>query len=305
MIHIFVLNPYAGRGNFAEELRNKLERIEGLKYFIFNTRNAGYETELVRKIRKVFDDEELRFYCCGGSGTFCNMLNGIDDFSRVELAFYPCGLTNDFLKVYGPDQQKFFDIENLIHGEVHLIDYIKSNHGLALNTLSVGLDSKILENVRDYHFLSLFGKNVPYMLGFFNAMFFAKPQEYEIYVDDSKYEGAMSQIIFGNGNSIGGIIRFSEDNRVGDGSASFMIGPDRKGLRVLPIIRNMRRNRFNKYYNNVILGNCQNIRIRRIDGVPFQIDLDGEMQPEQTEWIATIVHKGLKFVVPKGVKAND
>lgn len=305
MIHIFVLNPYAGRGSFAEELRTKLERIDGLKYFIFNTRNAGHETELVRKIRKVFDDEELRIYCCGGSGTMRNIIDGIDDFSHIEVAFYPCGLTNDFLKVFGSDAEKFNNLENLIKGEVTLVDYIKTNHGIALNTLSVGLDSKLCRNVVEYRFLSVFGKNVPYVFGFINAMFFSKPQEYEIYVDEKKYETTMSQLVYGNGICIGGVIYFSDDRRVGDGQATYILGPSRGGIKLAKLVGYMTKRKLDKVKKVTINGNCQKIRIKRMDGQPFQVNLDGEMMPEQEEWTATIVNKGLKFVVPKGVKIND
>ena len=35
----------------------------------------------------------------------------------------------------------FYDIDALIDGDVVNIDYIKTNHGVALNTFSLGLDS--------------------------------------------------------------------------------------------------------------------------------------------------------------------
>ena len=54
MLHIFIINPFAGDKTFADDLRTKLSSIEGLDYFVFNTRYAGYETELVRKILHIF-----------------------------------------------------------------------------------------------------------------------------------------------------------------------------------------------------------------------------------------------------------
>ena len=43
MTHIFIINPYAGSKTFADDLRTKLNSIEGLNFFVFNTRYAGYE----------------------------------------------------------------------------------------------------------------------------------------------------------------------------------------------------------------------------------------------------------------------
>ena len=110
MIHIFIVNPYAGKGAFADDLRLKLSRIEGLNYFVFSTRYKGHETELVKEIQDIFENEKLRFYCCGGSGTMRNMLNGFEKLDDAEIAFFPCGLTNDFLKMFDKDEARFHDI---------------------------------------------------------------------------------------------------------------------------------------------------------------------------------------------------
>ena len=113
MTHIFIINPFAGHQTFADDLRTKLAKVKNLDYFVFNTRYKGYETELVRKILHIFEGEKLRFYCCGGSGTMRNMLNGFDSLDDVEVAFFPCGLTNDFLKNFGKDESRFHNIEEL------------------------------------------------------------------------------------------------------------------------------------------------------------------------------------------------
>ena len=62
-----------------------------------------------------------------------NMLNGLDDFSNVEVAFFPCGMTNDFLKVLG-GEEPFKNIDALINGKTVPVDYIKTNYGVAINT---------------------------------------------------------------------------------------------------------------------------------------------------------------------------
>ena len=89
MTHIFIINPFAGHQTFADDLRTKLAKVKNLDYFVFNTRYKGYETELVRKILHIFEGEKLRFYCCGGSGTMRNMLNGfsnvLNDLNREDV----------------------------------------------------------------------------------------------------------------------------------------------------------------------------------------------------------------------------
>lgn len=302
MIHIFIVNPYAGQKTFADDLRQKLSEIQGLKYFVFNSRYAGYERDVVKKIQNIFQDEKLRFYCCGGSGTMRNMLNGFDDLSQAEVAFFPCGLTNDFLKVFG-EEERFRQIEELIYGDVIAVDYIRTNHGIALNTFSVGLDSILLNKLEEYRITSVFGKQMPYVLGLAYAMFAAKPQEYEIYLDDTKVEGIFAEIFFGNGHVLGGNLHFSEPACVNDGSGSYVIAPNWHGFGTIPVIRALSKKNFERLEKIARCGVCEKIRIRRKDGTAFTMNFDGELVRDVSQWEAEIVKQGLHLVVPKGVTA--
>lgn len=305
MIHIFIINSYAGQQGFAETLRGRLDKLDGFQYFIFNTKEAGFETELVRKVQKIFMDEELRIYSCGGSGTFMNVINGINDFSRVELAFFPCGLTNDFLKTFGKDAKKFDDIDNLIYGDIVLCDYIKSDNSVAINTVSCGFDLNLCKSIEEFRYLSIFGKNIPYSLSVVNSMFFSKLDDYEISIDGEKLVGVMSQIILGNGNCIGGNIHFTSDNKTGDGKGTYMIMPSKSRFSLFRLLSKMKKSDFEKVEAESFHGFWEKVSIKRRDGVPFKVNFDGEMQNEQAEWNFRIINKGLKLVVPKGVKINE
>ncbi|MDD6812743.1 MAG: diacylglycerol kinase family protein [Lachnospiraceae bacterium] len=302
MIHIFIVNPYAGLKTFSDELREKLSGFKGLNYFIFNTRCKGYEQELVKKVQNIFQDEKLRFYCCGGSGTMRNMLNGFENLENVEVAYFPCGLSNDFLKVFGKDEKRFYQIEELIEGDVITVDYIKTNHGVALNTFSLGLDSNTDKKMNDYRIAGAFGKEIPYILSLLYALFRSRPEEYIVYLDDQRVEGRLSEVVFGNGHVLGGNLYFAEESDVGDGKGIYTLGPNRMGLAMLPVIQALlsrQKDRLEKY---CICGMCSRIRIRRKDGVPFAVNCDGELSIGMREWTATIVKQGLHLVVPKGVK---
>ncbi|MCH5250346.1 MAG: hypothetical protein J1E98_10450 [Lachnospiraceae bacterium] len=301
MKHIFILNPYAGNTMFAENLREKLSQIKGLDYFVFITRYAGYETELVKKICHYFADEKLRFYCCGGSGTMRNMLNGFEDLSEAEVAFFPCGLTNDFIKCFGGKQKHFYRIEELINGDVISVDYIRTNEGVALNTLSMGMDSNYATKMESYRMASIFGKHIPYILALLYVILISKPQEYEIYIDGKKHEGRFTEILIGNGCVLGGSIRFIRKANVTDGKVVYMI-VNNKGLR--PLVASLARKDYHGIQKYAELGLCESIRIRRKDGSPVVMNFDGELVQNVSDWEAQVVHKGLKFVVPKGGSIN-
>ncbi len=303
MIHIFIINPFAGHQTFADDLRTKLSTYDNLEYFVFNTRYKGYETELVKKILHIFEGEKLRFYCCGGSGTMRNMLNGFDDFSNVEVAFYPCGLTNDYLKVYGKEQERFRNIDELINGDVIDIDYIKTNHGIALNTLSTGLDSNCQTKMDQYRSLRIIGDKMPYTLAIMYSIFVSKPLEYNVIIDDNEYTSTFSEIYFGNGFVLGGNIFFAEHTCSNDGKALTCLSFEkRRGLPLATAIMNLMKKKFSKVEKKMNFGEAKTISIRRTDNQPFTINFDGELVFDVTECKGEIVHKGLRFVVPEGVR---
>ncbi|MBQ7782723.1 MAG: hypothetical protein IJ368_02010 [Oscillospiraceae bacterium] len=302
MIHIFIINSFAGQKMFAEELREQLSTLTGLEYFVFNTRYEGYETILVQKILKIFEGRKLRFYCCGGSGTMRKMLDGFDDISTAEVAFYPCGLTNDFLKMFGDAKERFYDIKELIYGDVIEIDYIKSNLGIALNTLSTGLDSNCVDKMNDYRILRFINTNLPYTFATFYSIFISKVLEYEVTLDNVSYIDKFAEIFIGNGCIFGGNMHFAEKTCINDGKAIYRLAGNKRGFDIIPTLLALIGKKYHELPELMQMGECSNWRIKRTDNSPFTINLDGDLIKNITLCEASIVRKGLHFVVPKGVK---
>lgn len=302
MVHIFIVNPYAGKKTFADDLRNKLKNIRNLNYFVFNTRYAGYEMELIRKIQRIFDGEKLRFYCCGGSGTMRNILNGFDNLRDVEVAFFPCGLSNDFLKVFGDSEKRFYQIEELINGDVIEVDYIKTNYGIALNTVSTGLDSHSQTKMEDYRILTIFGRELPYTFSLLSALLFSKNNRYKITIDDKEeVTDEFTELFFGNGYVLGGSLNFDNDACVNDGKGVFSLVYGCKNFKRFSLILAVADKNFKKADKQMRRGYCEKIRIQREDGSPFVINHDGELTQDVNVLEAQIIKKGLRLVVPKGV----
>lgn len=305
MLHIFIINPYAGDMTFSNKLREKISKIPDLPYFIFNTRNAGYESEIVGKIQHFFPEEQLRFYCCGGSGTMRHMLNGFESFDNVEIAFFPCGLTNDFLKVFGEEEKRFSDLEELVYGEVVDIDYIRTNHGVALNTLSFGMDTDFNEKLKNWQILKAFGGNVPYLLAMLHSLVLTKSLDYEIQIDDTPVKDEMiSEFFFGNGFMLGGFLHFDDKADIRDGMGLCRYLRERTGIRNIPVAMALALSDQKKLasYTDVETKFCEKLSIRRKDGTPFGLSFDGEMVYDITSCEAEIVKQGLHLVVPKGVR---
>lgn len=304
MTHIFIVNPYAGNKTFANDLRKKLEEIPNLHYFIFSTRSEGDEITLVKRVLHIFENEKLRFYSCGGSGTMKNILNGLHEagvIDHTEVAFYPCGLTNDFLKVFSELDSRFEDIQELVQGDVISVDYIKTQHSIALNTVSLGFDSNVLKKLDDYRSLRLIASNLPYTLALIYSIFLTKTNQYVLTLDDTTVDCHIQELCIGNGHVLGGNLCFTENANPTDGIGSYCYVKKSSLAITLSVLRSMQTSNFSKLATMANLGSCHSFRVRRKDKSLFNYNCDGDLVRDVSEIEGIFVKKGLSLVVPKGV----
>ncbi len=298
MIHVFIVNPTVCERGLSQKLRNTLASFDNLDYYVFTTRRPGQEKELVELLCHFFDSEDIRFYCCGGSGTMRNMLAGFSDLSHAEVAFLPYG-SSDFLKAFTDDQTFFRDIKAMVYGEVIYVDYIRTNLGVALNTASFGVDTETLlvgKKIKDAGFGR---KTFPYEMASVFAALMAPNRTYDFWIDDERFEDTKTTLMFfGNGPVLGGMYHFGLDTYVDDGKASYMLLENKSPLERIHILSLAKKRKSKELTAKTRRGKAQKIRCRRSNGALFHVNLDGELLPTY-ELTADIVHQGLKFVLPK------
>lgn len=95
---------------------------------------------------------------------------------------------------------------------------------------------------------------------------------------------------------------FAEHTCVDDGKAIYRLSGNKRGIPLLPTLTALTGKKYDKVKKLMRSGECSYVRIRRTDGSPFTVNLDGDLIKNITECNAEIVHKGLSFVVPKGVR---
>lgn len=299
MIHIFIINNAAGKEHLADGIRQHLKKRKDIKYFAFNTVEAGEESTIAAKVAKYFDGERLRFYACGGSGTFRNMINGISDLANSEVAFFPCGLTNDFLKSFDENEAFFHDLDNLIDGRCQPIDYIKTNHGIAVNSVSYGIDSRLIHYIDALRVFDIFGSQIPYILALLVGVVSSVPRKLILNIDDDETMLDYSELIFTNGCFLGGNLRTTPHANITDGKASYYVTVDKKGPKLLPDLFALMKANFKKLNRLGSLGEASHFEICSADGTSVIMNLDGELVDGGRFWSIDIINKGLNFVMPK------
>ena len=79
-----------------EDLREVLEERQ-VPYILHQTKYAGHAIEISRSLVKS-EEAPVKIVILGGDGTFNEVINGVRDFSKVELGYIPTGSGNDLAR---------------------------------------------------------------------------------------------------------------------------------------------------------------------------------------------------------------
>lgn len=303
MIHIFIINTVAGRESCADKIRERLSSITDIQYFIFSTRYENEESEIVRRALEIFEGEQLRFYVCGGAGTMHKILNGFENLDPVQIAYYPCGFSNDFIKAFGDDAERFYDLEELIRGDILDVDYIKTNHGIALNAFSFGLDSYVAENFAKIRPLKSISNILPALVSSIMGIMFAKLVDVDVSIDTVRINEKVSEVFFGNGITLNGRLFFDDHADLDDGRARVCILPPKRGLEIAPFfVYTAKKDIESLKEGALVYAMSRKLSVKSKNGEPLIVNMDGVLYKDFDEWEVEIMPKSLHLIVPRGVR---
>ena len=152
---LLIINPVSGKKLVIRYIPEIIRRLMDSGYLVTTavTSRRGEATEIAAQLGADYD-----LVCCtGGDGTLNECVNGAAGLSNVAVTHFPCGTGNDFIKMFGPDKDRFFDLTELMNGEVRPIDVIDCNGRYSVNICSMGLDARIGTDVHKYSGMPLVG----------------------------------------------------------------------------------------------------------------------------------------------------
>ena len=203
MKHVFIINSQIKKRKRMKFYNNIRSIYKEEDILIKETTYSGHAKEIAKEISST--DENIRIYACGGDGTIHQIVNGIKDFSKVELAIIPLGTGNDFIKSFYPlKKQDFLDLRNYQNSQTSYCNILEVNEHLAINTASIGLDVKIAQNVDKFKFFSFLGSAIPYYLGLLYSMMHSLTSVYKIRIGEHILEDEFTFLVCGNGKYYGG-----------------------------------------------------------------------------------------------------
>ena len=298
MKHLFLINPYAGKYDRTQEVREKLRTVLAGRedpWEVAVTQYPGHGVELVRAAAE--RGEPLRVYACGGDGTLNEAVNGAAGYEHVAVTHYPMGSGNDFLRMFGLDACRFYDLRELLDGPQAPMDLIECNGRLALNVCSIGFDARIGLGAADFKKLPLVSGTMAYQLSALRTIVQGIHRPYRVEVDGETLPGeAFTLICACNGRYYGGGFNPSPDAVPDDGLLNFLIIPAVSRFTVLALIRKFARGEAGEI-PGVLLRQGREMKVT-CDRVSM-INLDGERM-DGAQLTARLSEKKVNFIYPAG-----
>ena len=240
MKHIFIVNPCAGKEDHSDSIRRQLEGLgDGVEWEMYVTRAAGDATRYVQERCAEPHDDTLRFYACGGDGTLNEVLTGllkppsplkgggvhgdtpllkhsnIQAFKHSELAAYPCGSGNDYIKYYGTAAD-FLDLPRLMNGTVREVDVMQVTGGassqfsivncqFSINVCNFGFDALVCKTMEKVRRWPLLGGANAYTTGILRHIVTGRNTPVTMRVDGEPFfDGRILLCTLANGRYVGG-----------------------------------------------------------------------------------------------------
>ncbi len=297
MKHLFIINPNCGKGISHERCSNGIVEamaemgIENYEIRVTQGPNDGYNYTK----QAVDKGEEIRVYACGGDGTLWEVVNACANKSHAQVAAFPLGSGNDFIRIFG-DKKDLRNIKDHINGTVTQFDLIKCGNEYAINQCSMGLDAEVCANQVKLKKLPFSKGDVAYTLGVLLEFFGPLKKRFTIKIDDDDEFTADVLFCFaGNSRWYGGGYYAAPYATLNDGKLDFVIVKrDCSKLKLLGLIDKYKKGE-HLDWKRTIYKQGKKITIKCDEESAVNIDGEARFAKETT---FEIIEKGINFVIP-------
>ena len=305
MKHLFIVNPVAGRQKPEDKLRLIHEAIDRLpaekreseEFEVYVTAAPMDACAYIKEAAK--KAQELRIYACGGDGTLNECVNGAAGLSNVAVTHFPCGTGNDFIKMFGPDKDRFFDLTELMNGEVRPIDVIDCNGRYSVNICSMGLDARIGTDVHKYSGMPLMGGAAGYVVSLAANYFKGITTAMTARTEGLTCGPELNLVCVCNGRFYGGGFNPTNDARPDDGYMDVLVASGVNRLKLLGVIMSYATAKYKLYPQYItyvrtrhLEVDCRNTEV---------INIDGEAEHSKRA-VFDLIPGGINFIAPRGLE---
>ncbi len=293
-----IINPRAGKNskrlNTGEII--KAFRARDIECFEKTTTCCGDAAEIAKKYASAYD----AIVCCGGDGTYNEVINGMMQAeSRSPIIYLPYGSTNDFANTMGitkdPEKAAQMYVDNMINA----FDVGKFNDRYFSYIASFGVGTEIsygtsqkVKNLLGHAAYIING----FVLHIIPILANLKPTHMIIEHDGETTEGDFYFGAIGNTNEISGIFKLDKCNiKMNDGLLEVLLVKDVNIMNIFSIFGKILSQNYTG--DNIILFKTSKLKITADREVPWT--LDGEYGGAYTEMEIEVQPKAINVVSPE------
>ena len=305
MKHLFIINPV------AEHVKGKTnEIITRINSFFQSYRHLEYEIHVTRWsrdatgfCRKYVSEarEMVRVYACGGGGTLYEVLNGIIGLPNAQLAFYPLGDSNTFIRYFGDKNVHLFSsLRNLVYSETVLLDAMKCGENYCMNFSTIGMESI----ARSEGFEMSKKLNLPLDVSYYIATMvnlLAKKsyyKKYDITIDGKTINDKFVSILMANAPCYGKRLSPAVDAHPNDGYLDLYLSKIVSRYTFVRLMFKYAKGEYKKYSHVFLHRTFKKIGVSSKE--PMCISLDGEVYYDNA-FELEIVPFAVDFVCPSAI----
>ena len=302
MKHIYLINPAAGRVDSSLALKEKITKAyEGsdIPVDVYCTRGVGDATRFVHEYCESHAGEPVRFYACGGDGTFNEVASGAVGYDFAAVGLLPVGTGNDFMRsFFGAD--RFMNVTAQRDGEVIDLDMIRCNHWYGVNLLNTGFDCEVVVKTSEIKRSRLVPNGMAYGMGVANTLIRKPGVKVEISLDGGKpRRKELLLCAVGNGARYGGGFTPVPFASLSDGLLDVCLVKDVSRAKFIKLVGAYKKGTHVVPANADILEYTRARRVHMKFAQPQNVCMDGEVR-KMTECDVEIMPGALHFVLPVG-----
>lgn len=301
MLHLFILNPYAGTKDSTVELEASIKAAGGDNVVIEYTTCPGDAETIARRYAE--KGEPLRVYACGGDGTANEALHGLLGCDNAALGVIPIGTGNDYVRAFPAPREDFLNIKKMMNGTTQRVDLLKCGDRYALNVVSAGYDCEVADQAQRNKRLPLMSGPFAYKLAIVQCLISKRRHAFIPYADGVKVDlpaGYDTQMlaVAAKGKYYGGGIKATPRAELGDGMIDFMSIPTVPIRKFATLLGAFTRGEHidNPKAPFIIHRKCTTLRFD--NGGPLKVGIDGEMFV-MVDPAISVVPKAIDIIVPR------
>jgi diacylglycerol kinase family enzyme len=305
MKHLFIINPRAshvkGRiDDIVREIESLFVGSPQFEYHIHITRwkrdASGFAQRYVYNAEKI-----VRIYAVGGTATLFDVINGVTGLPNVQIAFWPFGKTNLFLRYFEADKrERFHCLRNLIFSGVASFDLIRCGNNYGICFCTIGLEAlAALYRYRIIEYAGIFSGISDKSRLAFGTDYGLKgkgEQFYHVVIDDERRSDQYISLLVANQPYYAGDMRPASDAVPDDGLLDLYLVKRPPPLRLFTVMTDYIRGNYHKWpqYISHFRGKRINISSEHV----MHINVDGEYF-YNTAIDCEVIPHAVDFVCPK------